>query len=1083
MRTQLPYARTVRSVCRNREVVMRRCAVWLCTSLFIAAFGATLVGCTDGDKNGSEPGVYSWGFEEPIGSEGSEARLAVSASGSAVAVWVGYDGVWTNQYTPGAGWEMPQVVDGTAETYAIEPDVAIDPSGNAVAVWQAGGTPAAIMASSFAPGSGWEAAAPIDPNASSDQDPEYPRVAMGPNGDAMAVWYRSKGVGTIVASRYERGAGWSPPERIDDESTGYPYQPRGVAIDSSGGAVAIWLGDDQEGGSVFANRHTPTEGWMVAEAIDDPQLSWAEDAHLAMDGSGNAIAVWRQDYQEPEWLSLITANHFTPTGGWGTAEPIENAPFYSLEPHVAMNDNGTAMAVWLRSAHGMEQSSGVWARRFTPTDGWETEPVLVGSLGDYSTSEARPRVAVDPYDNALAVWHAYGSREDQNWSSRYTPESGWDAPVALTFSGLSGSKGFPEVGIDRTGKGVALWSESRPSGYFVVAAQYDDGPRVNPTATLQAICDATCARAEECSLDDAECVSDCMDELEAFPCDPNESALELCTDDVADTSCEDLEYGLLPYSCAHACVGDRLCEDRLCDDENPCTDDDCDPGDGMCFATPVADGTPCGPGGTCVDGGCIAEFPCTEQGIRDAIQTGGGPLTFDCDGPTTVTTSREIHIDRDVILDGEGKLTVDGGGQHTVFQLWPDGVIPGEPYSVELHNMTITGGRGRNGGIMNASTLRLLNCTFTSNEGEQGGGGIGNTGTLTLDHSTVSGNRADSGGGIANGGTCTISNSIVSDNEVSYGGRGGGIDNDALLTINDSTISGNSADGIPGAGISNSGTLIVNNSTISDNTQINYPGGGGIYNQGDFEGMGVATLTETVISGNTAYVGGGISNQGTMTLVDCTVSGNEALERGAGVSNGGTMTVVGSTVAFNVAQGVSEPEPEPFGGNGAGFDNRGTLTLVNSTVSGNVAVGGGGAAILNDGTLTMASCTLSGNTGVWNDGISGGTVRVRNTIIDGECRNVVTDSDGGNVESPGDTCGFGPVDQKGVLANELNLGALANNGGPTDTHALQSGSFAIDAVPEGSCVDPQGQQLETDQRGIERPQGPTCDAGSFEVQE
>ena len=1052
---------------------MRQHTLWLLFSLLVAAFGATWVGCTDGDKNGLEPGVYSWTFEEPIGSDASEARLAVSASGSAVAVWVGYDGVWTNQYTPGAGWEMPQVIDGTAETYAIEPDVAIDPSGNAVAVWQAGGTPAAIMASSFAPGSGWEAAAPIDPNASSEQDPEYPRVAMGPNGDAMAVWYRSSGVGTIVASRYERGAGWSAPERIDDESTGYPYQPRGVAIDSSGGAVAIWLGDDQEGGSVFANRYTPTGGWMAAEAIDDPQLSWAEDAHLAMDGSGNAIAVWRQDYQEPEWLSLITANRFTPTGGWGTAAPIENAPFYSREPHVAMNDNGTAIAVWLRSAHGMEQSSGVWARRFTPTDGWEAEPVLVGGLGEFSTSDARPRVAVDPYDNALAVWHAYGSREDHNWSSHYTAEAGWDAPVALTFSGLGGGKSLPEVGIDGTGKGVALWSESRPSGYFVVAAQYDDGPRVDPSATLQAICDATCARAEECSLDDAECVSDCVNELEAFPCDPNEGALELCTDDVAETSCEDLEYGLLPYSCAHACVGDRLCEERLCDDENPCTDDDCDPADGMCFATPVEDGTPCGPGGTCVDGGCIAEFPCTEQGIRDAIQTGGGPLTFDCDGLETVKTRSTIVVGKDVILDGEGKLTVEGNGTDEVFAVWS---------TTQLGNMTVIGGAR---GVGNAGDLRIVNCMISDNEGVDRGAGIYNTGTLTLENSTVSGNRAGWGGGIANWGSgeCTINNSIVSDNEAGYGGWGGGIDNRATLTINDSTISGNSADGVPGAGISNSGTLVVNNSTISDNTQINYPGGGGIYNEGGFEGEGVATLMDTVITGNAASVGGGISNQGTMTLVDCTVADNESEERGAGISNGGTMTVVGSTIARNVAQGVSEPEPEPFGGDGGGFHNRGMLTLINSTVSGNVAVDGGGAAILNEGTLTMASCTLSGNTGVWNDGIAGGAMRVRNTIINGECRNVVTDSDGGNVESPGDTCGFGAADQKGVLANELNLGALANNGGPTDTHALQSGSFAIDAVPEGSCVDPQGQQLETDQRGIERPQGPACDAGSFEVQE
>ena len=59
---------------------MRQRAFWVFASLLVAAFGATSVGCTDGDKNGSEPDVYSWGFEEPIGSDSSEARLAVSAS-------------------------------------------------------------------------------------------------------------------------------------------------------------------------------------------------------------------------------------------------------------------------------------------------------------------------------------------------------------------------------------------------------------------------------------------------------------------------------------------------------------------------------------------------------------------------------------------------------------------------------------------------------------------------------------------------------------------------------------------------------------------------------------------------------------------------------------------------------------------------------------------------------------------------------------------------------------------------------------------------------------------------------------------
>ena len=65
---------------------------------------------------------------------------------------------------------------------------------------------------------------------------------------------------------------------------------------------------------------------------------------------------------------------------------------------------------------------------------------------------------------------------------------------------------------------------------------------------------------------------------------------------------------------------------------------------------------------TCVDNVC----PCSEAGIRAAIAEGGGPYTFDCDGPQTVVTLEEIVIDNDVILDGEGNLTVDGNDDHPV---------------------------------------------------------------------------------------------------------------------------------------------------------------------------------------------------------------------------------------------------------------------------------------------------------------------------------------------------------------------------------------------------------------------------------
>ncbi len=114
-----------------------------------------------------------------------------------------------------------------------------------------------------------------------------------------------------------------------------------------------------------------------------------------------------------------------------------------------------------------------------------------------------------------------------------------------------------------------------------------------------------------------------------------------------------------------------------------------------------------------------------------------------------------------------------------------------------------------------------------------------------------------------------------------------------------------------------------------------------------------------------------------------------------------------------------------------------------------------------------------------------GLTLVKNTLIEGDCADTPLDSNGYNIESPGDTCGF---DQQGDRASvaevELNLGPLQDNDGPTETHALESESVAIDKIPEEACVDAAGEPLTTDQRGQPRPEpgGSMCDVGAFEAQ-
>ena len=159
----------------------------------------------------------------------------------------------------------------------------------------------------------------------------------------------------------------------------------------------------------------------------------------------------------------------------------------------------------------------------------------------------------------------------------------------------------------------------------------------------------------------------------------------------------------------------------------------------------------------------------------------------------------------------------------------------------------------------------------------------------------------------------------------------------------------------------------------------------------------------------------------------------------------------------------------------------------NSTFSGNsVSATGGGIGNIG-GTLTVTHSTFSGNSaseggGIYNgvdpDTETIGTLTLANTILanspsGGDCVN-----NGGTLTPAGvnlvedGSCGAS-TDPTHFLTGDPQLGPLAPNGGPTQTHALLVGSPAIDAADNSFCLD-------TDQRGVARPQGTACDIGAYE---
>jgi hypothetical protein len=176
---------------------------------------------------------------------------------------------------------------------AYHPRIAFDRGGKAVAVWQqSDGAHFRIWANTYVPGTGWGSAAPVEPADAGDS--EFPQIACDGNGNAMAVWQQTNGDHySIWANRLGQGTGWGTPTLIETANGGNTGFPQ-IAFDGRGNALAIWEQDDGSHYAIWANHFMAQSGWGTAALVDGPHSGNALTPQIAIDGNGNALAVWSQ---------------------------------------------------------------------------------------------------------------------------------------------------------------------------------------------------------------------------------------------------------------------------------------------------------------------------------------------------------------------------------------------------------------------------------------------------------------------------------------------------------------------------------------------------------------------------------------------------------------------------------------------------------------------------------------------------------------------------------------------------------------------------------------------------------------------
>jgi len=298
-----------------------------------------------------DPKTGSWSIPvslSPSGRDAQAPKVAVDARGDAVVVWadVGLSS-WTIQsaYRPAGGtWENTALLD-SPEQGTAQPEVAMDPAGDATAAWTAtgGSTGWTVRASHRTSGGVWSK--PVVLSGPDATGSVAPQLSLEGNGDATAVWSRSVGnsTGLEQVARSAATGKWTPVKRLFPGSAA-AVAPQ-IATDAKGDGVMVWTSSQPDGFTVDASVRRPGKTWSKPTSLV-PAGPGVLSPQVAMDAHGGALAVWSR---EIGGVSRVQAAALPATGTkWSPAKALSQAGHDALTPQAALDADGDGATAWAR---------------------------------------------------------------------------------------------------------------------------------------------------------------------------------------------------------------------------------------------------------------------------------------------------------------------------------------------------------------------------------------------------------------------------------------------------------------------------------------------------------------------------------------------------------------------------------------------------------------------------------------------------------------------------------------------------------------------------------------------------------------
>lgn len=410
----------------------------------------------------------AWGDVMQIESDPGEVRslnMAANDYGDAFVVWSkdntsGNNSIWTSRFN-GTSWSSSIEINTSfnGSSHALNPQITVDDSGNALAVWQQSDTGSTNIWANHFNGTSWLGAEVIQLDAGFASTPQ---IVFDNIGNALAVWEQFDGSVVNIWANYFDGTSWGAAEKIETNDAGDASAPQ-IAFDNRRRARAVWTQNNGSVVNIWTNRFDGTN-WDSAVRIETDDAGDASDPQIAFDGNDNALIVWVKGdgMRDNLWAARINNS-----GSFGVAKLLETENLgNAFQPQIAFDNNGNALAVWGQNG-GLTATLSIWANRFDGTSWGTAEKIETDDV----EGGIRPQIVIDNNGNALAVWQHFGDAYYEIWANRFDGTS-WGNATVMQINNIAGSYS-PQVAVDSNGNGLAVWKQSDGSDSNITVSRFE----------------------------------------------------------------------------------------------------------------------------------------------------------------------------------------------------------------------------------------------------------------------------------------------------------------------------------------------------------------------------------------------------------------------------------------------------------------------------------------------------------------------------------------------------------------------------------------------------------------------------------